>query len=33
MVLPVHFGVVSQIPLAKQGTVADPVRMYPLLQL
>ena len=32
MILPVHSGVVSQIPLAKQDTVADPDRMYPLLQ-
>ena len=33
MILPVHSGVVSQLPLPKQDTVADPDRMYPLLQL
>ena len=31
MILPVHSGVVSQLPLAKQDTVADPDRVYPLL--
>ena len=33
MILPVHTGVVSHLPLAKQGTVADPDKMYPLLHL
>ena len=33
MILPVHSGVESQIPIAKQDTVADPDRMYPLLHL
>ena len=33
MILPVHSGVVSHLPLAKQDTVADPDKMYPLLQL
>ena len=33
MIIPVHFGVVTQLPLAKQDTVADPDRMYPLLHL
>ena len=33
MILPVHSGVVSQIPLAKQDTVAEPDRVYPLLQV
>ena len=31
--LPVHVGVVLHTPLAKQDTVADPNRVYPLLQL
>ena len=30
MIVPVHSGVVSQLPLAKQDTVADPDKMYPL---
>ena len=33
MILPVHTGVVSHLPLAKQDTVADPDKMYPLLHL
>ena len=33
MILPVHIGIVSQLPLAKQDTVADPDTRYPLLQL
>ena len=33
MILPVHVGVLSQLPLAKQDTVADPDKMFPLLQL
>ena len=33
MILLVHCGVVSQLPLAKQDIVADPDKMYPLLQL
>ena len=30
---PVHVGLLLQLPLAKQDTVGDPDRMYPLLQL
>ena len=33
MILPVHSGVVSQLPIAKQDTVADPDRMCPLLHM
>ena len=33
LVLPVQTGLVLQAPVAKQDTVADPDRMYPLLQL
>ena len=33
MILLVHSGVVSQLPLAKQDIVANPDRMYPLLHL
>ena len=28
-----HVGIVLQPPLAKQDTIADPDRVYPLLQL
>ena len=31
--IPVHVGLVLQLPLAKQDTAGDPDRMYPLLQL
>ena len=31
--LPLHLGREFHIPLAKQDTVADPERMYPLSQL
>ena len=33
LVLPVQTGLVLQAPVAKQDTVADPDRVYPLLQL
>ena len=33
IVLPVQVGLVFQPPLAKQDTVADPDKVYPLLQL
>ena len=31
--IPVHVGLVLQLPPDKQDTVGDPNRMYPLLQL
>ena len=33
MIIPEHIGLVLQSPIAKQDTVADPDRTYPLLQL
>ena len=33
MTIPEHVGCELQSPVAKQDTVADPDRMYPLLQL
>ena len=33
LVLPVQTGLILQAPVAKQDTVADPDKVYPLLQL